>query len=373
MGLPVVRLLSAIGITVVFAGLWIGVSSLRGGNDADGVDASTFLLWVTLLVVGYVGFELFRFRNLFLLRLKRVVGEFVNADEAADTPPQNFTRLGPLSEDFVNLHRWADSIRDRSINLLTKSKLLERDLRRYAEYLDAHEDGFVLLDRTQSIVFANRAAKEHLNVAPEEARGQHLREAIRDTNVVTFVHEADNQQTLTGVQHLELESDSGDLESEVLLYPVFGEDGSQHGSLVVYRKVAQLRNMQKLHSEFIDGIAHELRTPLTSIRAYVEMLVDGEAEDKQTVHNFYNFIYEETYRLSQLIDNMLNISMLETGTTHLDITPTRLKRLLEESADVVQPQCDQKNVELVVDLDDRLPTFDVDKSLFGMAVMMTIA
>lgn len=94
----------------------------------------------------------------------------------------------------------------------------------------------------------------------------------------------------------------------------------------------------------------------------------GDTIEKQTQHDFFNVIYEETYRLSQLIDNLLNISMMDSGAARLEITPTRIKRLLEESAEVVQLQCQKKGVSLKVDLDDRLPTLDIDKSLFGMAV-----
>ncbi|NQU41925.1 HAMP domain-containing histidine kinase, partial [bacterium] len=85
--------------------------------------------------------------------------------------------------------------------------------------------------------------------------------------------------------------------------------------------------------------------------------------------NFYNIIYEETHRLSQLIDNLLNLSMLETGAANIHIAPTRLKKLLQDCVDVVLPQCESHSIRLVADLPDRLPTLDLDKSLFTVAIM----
>ena len=60
--------------------------------------------------------------------------------------------------------------------------------------------------------------------------------------------------------------------------------------------------------------------------------------------------------------------MMNRGSARLENKPTRIKRLLEESAEVIRVQCEKKGIDLNVDLDDRLPTLDIDKSLFGMAV-----
>jgi two-component system phosphate regulon sensor histidine kinase PhoR len=63
------------------------------------------------------------------------------------------------------------------------------------------------------------------------------------------------------------------------------------------------------------------------------------------------------------------MSVMESGAAKLDITPTRLKKLIEDCIEVVRSQCDEKNIRLETDLPDRLPVMDVDKRLLQVATM----
>jgi two-component system phosphate regulon sensor histidine kinase PhoR len=94
-------------------------------------------------------------------------------------------------------------------------------------------------------------------------------------------------------------------------------------------------------------VSHELRTPLSSIKAYVEMLVDGEAADDQTRNEFYNIIQGEANRLSRLIDNVLNIGRIESGMVKVQREHISLPALVHEAVDVMQPQARAKQIELV--------------------------
>ena len=71
--------------------------------------------------------------------------------------------------------------------------------------------------------------------------------------------------------------------------------------------------ISKLKTDFVSHVSHELRTPLSSIKAYAELLVDGEAGDDKTRNEFYHIIQAEAERLNRLIDNILNISRIESG------------------------------------------------------------
>lgn len=99
------------------------------------------------------------------------------------------------------------------------------------------------------------------------------------------------------------------------------------------------------------------------------MLIDGEAGDEGTRREFFNIIYEETNRLNRLIDNLLNISKMELGTVVINRTPTRLKKLIEDSAAVVEAQAAKKKMQLLVELPDRLPAVDVDKDLMNVVLV----
>ena len=75
--------------------------------------------------------------------------------------------------------------------------------------------------------------------------------------------------------------------------------------------------IQKRNAEFVSAVSHEMKTPLSSIRAYVELLVDGEAEDDATQEEFLGVINNQADRLQRLVDNLLNLARIEAGVEFL--------------------------------------------------------
>jgi signal transduction histidine kinase len=86
------------------------------------------------------------------------------------------------------------------------------------------------------------------------------------------------------------------------------------------------------------------------MRAYVEMLVDGEARDDQTRNEFYSIIQSETDRLARLVDNMLNISRIEAGIIEIDRTAVDVGGVLQQAVRTIEPQAAEKQQSLHVDL-----------------------
>jgi two-component system phosphate regulon sensor histidine kinase PhoR len=119
------------------------------------------------------------------------------------------------------------------------------------------------------------------------------------------------------------------------------------GVVTILRDVTREKEVSAMKSDFVSSVSHELRTPLSSIKAYVEMLVDGEAADEQTRAEFYNVIQSETNRLSRLIDNILNISRIESGVVKIQRENVSLPMVIREVMDVMLPQARAKQIELV--------------------------
>ena len=100
------------------------------------------------------------------------------------------------------------------------------------------------------------------------------------------------------------------------------------------KEVAEMKN------DFVSNVSHELRTPLASIKAYVEMLIDGEADDEKTKREFYDVIQNEANRLGRLIDNILNISRIESGLVKINKQPQSLTVIVKEAIEVIAPQAE---------------------------------
>jgi two-component system phosphate regulon sensor histidine kinase PhoR len=104
------------------------------------------------------------------------------------------------------------------------------------------------------------------------------------------------------------------------------------------------KELSAMKNEFVSMVSHELRTPLASIKAYIEMLIDGEAVDAGTQREFYEIIQNEANRLGRLIDNILNISRIEAGLARINRKPHDLGAILREAIEVIAPHAAQKRI-----------------------------
>jgi two-component system phosphate regulon sensor histidine kinase PhoR len=93
-----------------------------------------------------------------------------------------------------------------------------------------------------------------------------------------------------------------------------------------------------------------MKTPLASIKAYVELLADGDAEDETTRDEFFRIINDQADRLQRLIENLLNLARIEAGVVQVNKSPLSLNPLLQEAYNVLQPAAEQKNMKLVAEL-----------------------
>jgi two-component system phosphate regulon sensor histidine kinase PhoR len=125
-----------------------------------------------------------------------------------------------------------------------------------------------------------------------------------------------------------------------------GERASMHGAMLVLSDISAHKAMQQRNAEFVSAASHEMKTPLSSIRAYVELLADGEAEDEQTRDEFFEVIQTQAERLQRLIDNLLNLARIEAGVVAVQKQARSLNELLQEAANVVQPSAEAKLISL---------------------------
>jgi two-component system phosphate regulon sensor histidine kinase PhoR len=126
-----------------------------------------------------------------------------------------------------------------------------------------------------------------------------------------------------------------------------GQPSTSVDSVVaVLRDVSVQKTNQRHNAEFVSAASHEMKTPLAGIKAYVELLADGEAEDEQTREEFLSVINGQAERLERLIDNLLNLARIEAGVVQVSKQPQSLNEILIEACNVVQPSADAKRINL---------------------------
>ncbi len=125
----------------------------------------------------------------------------------------------------------------------------------------------------------------------------------------------------------------------------------------------EISTISKRKSDFISAVSHELRTPLTSIKGYASILAAGKLGElplaaKERVEK----INKHSDNLSQLINNLLDISRIESGRVEMKFEPLSLKLMVESLSDMLAPAMKEKNIELVTDIPADIPAVRADKS-----------
>lgn len=147
------------------------------------------------------------------------------------------------------------------------------------------------------------------------------------------------------------------------------DDTRAHGAVAVLRDISAHKAIQKKNAEFVSAVSHEMKTPLAGIKAYVELLVDGDAEDEGAREEFLNVINSQTDRLQRLIDNMLNLARIEAGVVSVSKQARSLNEVLEEAYNVVCPSAEAKQIKLVSDLSPMYLGALVDRDMILQAAI----
>jgi signal transduction histidine kinase len=139
----------------------------------------------------------------------------------------------------------------------------------------------------------------------------------------------------------------------VSLAPVVDQDSEVVGMVSVFRDFTHEAELDRMKNDFIAIASHELRTPLTSIRGYLDLLlmgVGGTLDQQQ--RDFLQIVKENTDRLHELANDLLDISRIESDRVELDVTVVSLSSLIREVAVLFVNQLQAKGLQLIVDIPD---------------------
>lgn len=119
-----------------------------------------------------------------------------------------------------------------------------------------------------------------------------------------------------------------------------------HGVVAVFHDMTELRRLEQIRKDFVANVSHELRTPLTSIKGFVETLLDGAMEDTAALRRFMTSIQHHADRLQALVEDLLQLSSIESGRYEVAFTSCRLDRVSERVAEIFAKQIDRKQLAL---------------------------
>jgi len=186
-------------------------------------------------------------------------------------------------------------------------------------------DGIVAVDREGAIVLWNATAEQITGVPAEEALGRRVADVLQRELAVDAEGAPGERQVafLRGGKEVWLS-----LTEAVMLDAA----GDVAGRVFAFRDVSSERVVDQMKSDFVATVSHELRTPLTSIYGFAETLLRGDVEFSDVERGtFLGYIASESERLINIVDDLLNIARLETGTLGLNISRADIGEIVSET------------------------------------------
>jgi len=282
------------------------------------------------------------------------------ADQLPPVPADHALRpqAGRLAEVFLKHYRRVQELEHRRAALELRLRRAATEAERIRAIFSQLVEPILVIDQYDELVLVNRSARELFGL-DETNLSQPVAEAVECPKLIEVLTSTAHHRA-SGARTVDIEVEDAQGERRAFRASAARlestreteQDGQKEpaGAVVVLRDIADHKALQKRHAEFVSAVSHEMKTPLAGIKAYVELLADGDAEDEQTREEFLSVINGQADRLQRLVENMLNLARIEAGVVRVNKQPQSLNELLEEALRVVQPAAEAKQIELAADL-----------------------
>lgn len=233
--------------------------------------------------------------------------------------------------------------------------------------LKEFRDGILICDRQGQILQVNRSLRQFLHLK-DDVVGQQVEQVIPNPafrDVLTLVLDSGN----TCVEEITL--DAGlprELIFEAHIVPISlpamqeghiapstVDESTVDGCVIIFHDITDIRHTEKMRRDFVANVSHELRTPLTAIEGYSETLLDGAVDDPNVCKDFIQVIHRHSLRLTQLVEDLLDLSKLESPDHKPEFLPTSLQGLIQQVLALVQDKAEEKNIRIAVEIQEPLP------------------
>jgi two-component system phosphate regulon sensor histidine kinase PhoR len=234
---------------------------------------------------------------------------------------------------------------------------LSRDKAQLAAVLDQMEEAVVAVDAGGVVLVVNPALSRLLGVDAANARGRRYVETVRHNGIAQLLGSVlrEGRPAALEIRIFSPEELVFDAHAAPLT-----QDGRVGGALLVLHDITRLRRLEQMRRDFVANVSHELRTPLASIRGFAETLSAGAVDDKENRLDFLKTIEEHAGRLTKLVDDLLDLSAIESGHRAPRLAPTDLAAALAESARAFAPVAEERGVLLEAPPADGLPRVSAD-------------
>jgi two-component system, OmpR family, phosphate regulon sensor histidine kinase PhoR len=243
-----------------------------------------------------------------------------------------------------------------------KHKMAEVKMRR-KKLLSAATQALIIVEKDYHVSSANKVAKQLFGPVD---RGITFMQWTRQHQLRELV-----DQTLTGQKMPPVYFTKDDKTLEAHARSIKGHSPDGRKTLVAValsiHDVTELHRLSRARRDFVTNISHELRSPLASLQLLTETVLNSGLEDRTLGLDLVNKMVPQLDTLNQLAQELLDLSLIESGQTPLRLAVYPLRDIVQTQVDRLLPQAERKNLILNVDIDPDLKVL-VDETLMGRVI-----
>ncbi len=290
-------------------------------------------------------------------------------------PANDWNRaFGRLHERMSGMARRLEELDRERAAYEHRAKSFESRSRQVHSVLSALAEPVLVIDKRDKLVLTNSSAKRLLSIK-SDSEERALDSLVQCEQLVELLTDTRRRQAFTQrSREIELADEQGAAHwyrvtaRNIPTQPGDSDpDGTSQGAVALMHDISSQRVLQKRNAEFVTAVSHEMKTPLAGIKAYVELLTDGEADDPQAQQDFLHVIAAQADRLQHLVDDLVDLARIEADLAGDQKREQPLLPLLEDALAAVRSEAQQKDIHLETDWSGPDLNVAVDRPLMYQA------
>jgi two-component system phosphate regulon sensor histidine kinase PhoR len=282
-----------------------------------------------------------------------------------------------LRERMAGLARRVDELeRERSV-FETRARRYEAQTQHIQSVLSALGEPVLVIDKRDELVLANSSANALFAIDPSNVERRAISTLVECERLVELL--TDTRKCKVSTQR-SCEIEIPDPVGASMWYRVTARniptqpgqsdpDGTSQGVVAVLHDISLQKTIQKRNAELVSAVSHEMRTPLAGIKAYLELLADGDADDEKTEKQFLQVIGAETNRLQSLVDELVELARIEADLAGATKQVQPLRDALADAWQAIKPQAEAKSLSLLAELGDAQLRVLLDRHMITQAAL----
>jgi two-component system, OmpR family, phosphate regulon sensor histidine kinase PhoR len=274
---------------------------------------------------------------------------------------------GDVSGTSTLHHKDETGVIARALNVMTDEII---KLRHSEEWLRAVFSGIreaiIVTDATGDIIMVNPAASRMFRINDSMFKSRPIRD-LSDSKLQELFTRVHSTRIALRKEELSLMTTKGACIMQISSMPLTKEKQFE-GTVFVLNDITKLRNLEKIRRDFVASVSHELRTPLSVITGYTETLLDGAMHEPEHATAFLQTILQATEQLTALVNDVLDLSRIESGHIQYTFSAVDLKRMVQQSVDLLKPSLDKKQIRLDLHIPDALPPVYADPRYLDIVI-----